>query len=87
MDKFIPFALIFFEPETTDDGSLLCVSSHSENYGHSRTIAFNGNNLVLWADWETPIKSDDKLIFISWDGEKVFPVNNYKQQPVDPEKY
>lgn len=87
MERRIPFAIISFEPETTDDGALTCVSKHSKNYGCSRIISYDGDNMILWADWDFTIKKKDILIFNSYGGEKQFRIRSYKQEPIDPKSY
>lgn len=79
-----PDVKIFFEPKTTDDGSLICVSKKSPNYGHSRTTFFDGKDSFMWVNWEFPVELGNILMFSSYDDEKQpFAIKNYRQELVN----
>jgi hypothetical protein len=85
----IPQFRVYFEPSVKDHGTLTCINRKSENYGHSRTVDYDGQNMIMWTDWKFPMEesvAEDLLMFSSSDSFMIH-VRNYRQRRIDPDKY
>jgi len=70
---------IFINPSTTDSGIIASVGKKSKNYGCFRQVDFDGDTLVMCADWDFPISSNDVLVFCPLSDKEPFKIEYYRQ--------